>query len=193
MIRQILSSVHCVSSQTIPLVRIPPTITQSKSSDLAHSSAYMTTGHTKRRPKSATVPARKTSAKGAVDASTILVVDDDPSVLRALSRLIRAAGFKVLAFDRPSALLASAIPKADACLILDMNLPEMNGTELCRALAISGHRLPVILITGRSDPTTQRLIEEAHPVAALYKPIDEQSLFDAIARALDFPENESRE
>lgn len=193
MIRQILSSVHCVSSQTIPLVRIPPTVTQSKSSEPAHSSAYMTTGHTKRRPKNPTTSVRKTSATRIGKLSTILVVDDDPSVLRALTRLIRAAGFKVLAFDQPSALLASAIPKANACLIVDMNLPEMNGTELCRALAISGRGLPAILITGRSDSTTQRLIEEAHPVAALYKPVDEQSVFDAIARALDFLGSESKE
>jgi FixJ family two-component response regulator len=153
----------------------------------------MTTGHTKRRPKNPTTSVRKTSATRIGKLSTILVVDDDPSVLRALTRLIRAAGFKVLAFDRPSALLASAIPKANACLIVDMNLPEMNGTELCRALAISGRGLPAILITGRSDSTTQRLIEEAHPVAALYKPVDEQSVFDAIARALDFLGSESKE
>jgi FixJ family two-component response regulator len=77
-------------------------------------------------------------------------------------------------------------------MVVDINLPEMNGSELCRALAVSGRGLPAILITGRSDSTTQRLIEEAHPVAALFKPIDEQSLFDAIARALALSKNEPR-
>jgi FixJ family two-component response regulator len=112
-------------------------------------------------------------------------VDDDKSVLRALSRLIKAAGFRVLTFDRPSALLASAIPKANACLVVDINLPEMKGSELCAALAASGRGLPAVLITGRNDSATQRLIEEAHPVAALFKPVDERTLFEAIARALD--------
>jgi FixJ family two-component response regulator len=111
-------------------------------------------------------------------------VDDDPSVLRALSRLIQSAGFRVLSFDGPSALLASAIPKVNACLVVDMNLPETSGTELGSALAASGRDLPVVLITGSDDSITHRLIEEAHPVAALFKPIDEVALFDAIARAL---------
>jgi len=65
----------------------------------------------------------------AIENKIALPVDDDPSVLRALSRLIRIAGFSVLAFDRASALIASAIPKADACLIVDLNLPEMNGSD----------------------------------------------------------------
>lgn len=121
---------------------------------------------------------------GAGEAATVVVVDDDPSVLRALSRLIQAAGFKVLTYDRPSALLASAIPRANACLVIDINLPEMNGSELCSALAASGRSLPAVLITGRGDSATQRLIEQAQPVAALFKPVDQRTLFDAIARAL---------
>jgi len=105
-------------------------------------------------------------------------------MLSALARLIQTAGFRVLTFDRPSALLASAIPKANACLVVDINLPEMNGSELSAALAASGRGLPAVLITGRNDSATQRLIEEAHPVAALFKPVDERALFEAIARAL---------
>jgi CheY-like chemotaxis protein len=50
-----------------------------------------------------------------------------------------------------------------------MNLPEMSGTELCSALTASGHDLPVVLITGRNDSSAQHLIEQAHPVAALFK------------------------
>jgi FixJ family two-component response regulator len=113
----------------------------------------------------------------------VVVVDDDPSVLRALSRLIQAAGFRVLTFDRPSALLASAIPRVNACMVVDLNLPEMDGIELCSALAASGRGLPAILITGRNDLATQRLIEKTHVVAALFKPVDERTLFDAIALA----------
>ena len=112
------------------------------------------------------------------------MVDDDQALLHALSRLIEAAGFRVLSFDRPSALLASAIPRANACMVVDIDLPEMNGSELCSALAASGRGRPAILITGRNDYATQRLIEKAHAVASLFKPFDERTLFDAIARAL---------
>ncbi len=116
--------------------------------------------------------------------ATVLVVDDDPSFLPALARLIRAAGFQVRTFDRPSSLLASEMPKTKACMLVDVHLPEMNGVELCEALAESGRGLPAILITGRTDPETRRLLERAHPVAALFKPVDEQLLLEAVARAL---------
>jgi FixJ family two-component response regulator len=81
-------------------------------------------------------------------------------------------------------LFASAISKADACLAVDLNLPEMNGSELGSSLTASGRGLPPVMITDRNDPAAQRLIEEAHPVAALFKPVDERTVFDAIARAL---------
>jgi FixJ family two-component response regulator len=60
----------------------------------------------------------------------------------------------------------------------------MSGSELCSALAASGRGLPAILITGRNDLATQRLIAKAQVVASLFKPVDEQALLDAIARAL---------
>ena len=145
--------------------------------------ACVTAGRPKRRPRDA-ISIQRTRARRAAEAATVVVVDDDPSVLRALSRLIQTAGFRVLSFDRPSALLASAIPKANVCLVVDINLPEMSGSELCGALATSGRRLPAVLITGRNDSATMLLIEQANPVAALFKPVDERALFDAIARAL---------
>lgn len=116
--------------------------------------------------------------------ATVVVVDDDRSVLGALARLIRALGFQVQTFDRPTEVLAGSIPSTNACLVVDVNLPEMNGLELCEALAKSGRRLPAILITGRDDARTRRLVEGARAVEVLYKPIDEEPLLDAIARAL---------
>lgn len=144
-------------------------------------------------PKRRRSPALKPNALARRSATTVLVVDDDPSVRSSLARLIQAAGFRVLTFDRPSALLASAIPTDNACMVVDINLPEMNGGELCSALTASGRGLPTVLITGRNDFATQRLIEEAHAVAALFKPIDERVLFDAIAQALALSGTDSRE
>jgi FixJ family two-component response regulator len=115
----------------------------------------------------------------------VLVVDDDPSVLPALARLIRAIGLTVETFDRPSALLASKMPKSNACMLIDLYLPEMNGIELCNALAESGCDLPAIIITGRGDAETLRMLEHASSVATLAKPVDEQVLLEAITRALE--------
>jgi CheY-like chemotaxis protein len=149
----------------------------------AQSGARVTADRRKRRPKGGSTPRRACSIKTG-EAATVVVVDDDLSVLRALSRLIKAAGFRVLTFDRPSALLASAIPRANACMVVDMNLLEMSGSELCSVLAASGRGLPAILITGRNGLATQRLIAKVQVVASLFKPVDEGALFDAIARAL---------
>ncbi|HKN02047.1 MAG TPA: response regulator [Candidatus Binataceae bacterium] len=114
----------------------------------------------------------------------VIVIDDDPSMLRALRRLIAAAGFDVRAFDRPSALLESDLPQAEACLLVDINLPEMDGVALCKKLAASGCRLPVILITGHMDDQTRSLARGIHPVAVLIKPFARDRLMTSINTAL---------
>lgn len=119
----------------------------------------------------------------------IIVIDDDPSILRALRRLISGAGFDVRTFDRPSTLLNSDLPKIDACLIVDLHLPEMNGVELCGMLAASGCRLPVIMITAHTDEETRRLADDAHPVALLMKPFGRDLLVNTIETALERGKN----
>jgi FixJ family two-component response regulator len=114
----------------------------------------------------------------------IIVIDDDPSILRALRRLVSGAGFDVWTFDRPSTLLKSDLPKAGACLIVDIDLPEMNGVELCAKLAASGCVLPVILITAHTDEGTRRMAKDAHPIALLLKPFGREVLVNSIHSAL---------
>ncbi len=115
---------------------------------------------------------------------TVFVVDDDPSVLRALSRLIRSAGFEAQTFERPNLLLDYNLPKANACLLLDVFMPEMNGVELSTKLASAGCYLPRIMITGRDDRQTEHLLEGVKAVEILHKPFDEEFLLAAITRAL---------
>jgi FixJ family two-component response regulator len=116
---------------------------------------------------------------------TVFVVDDDVSALSAIARLIRSAGFKVKAFGHPKALLSEELPTRNACLVVDICLPEMNGVELCHALAATGRAIPTILITGRNDEATHRLAEGSGAVEVLFKPIDEVPLLDAISRCLN--------
>ena len=116
---------------------------------------------------------------------TVLVIDDDLSVLKALARLIRSSGYDVRTFSRSSALLADDLPTANACMVVDVNLPEMNGADLCEALARSGRGLPVIFITGRSDAATKALVQRVSAIAVLSKPFDESLLLPAISRALE--------
>jgi FixJ family two-component response regulator len=114
----------------------------------------------------------------------IIVVDDDPSILRALRRLVAGAGFEVWTFDRPSALLKCDLPKTGGCLIVDIDLPEMSGVELCATLAASGCKLPVILITAHTDEETRKLADDAHPAALLIKPFGRDLLVNSIQSAL---------
>jgi FixJ family two-component response regulator len=114
----------------------------------------------------------------------LILVEDDSSVLRALRRLMLSAGFQVMAFDRPRAVLDSELPETDACLIVDVHLPEMNGVQLCETLAASGCRLPVIMITGHLDETTRELTHRAKAVAVLFKPFTRDALLEAISYAL---------
>src|SRR5277367_1728329 len=109
-------------------------------------------------------PSKRTKSKarygkvaGIARTGTVLVVDDDPSVLRGLSRLISASGFAVKMFAKPSELMASEIPTSNACMVVDIDMPEMTGIEMCEVLKGSGRSLPAILITGRTDARTRSL------------------------------------
>jgi FixJ family two-component response regulator len=114
----------------------------------------------------------------------VLVVDDDASLLRALRRLLLAMDLSVLTFDSAEAFLASELPAGNVCLLVDIYLPGMSGTDLCKTLAASGRSLPTILMTARDDAATQRIAREAGALSTLYKPFDEDALLNTIARAL---------
>jgi two-component system, LuxR family, response regulator FixJ len=113
-----------------------------------------------------------------------ILVEDDVSVLRALRRLLVSASYDVLQFDHPHAVLEAKLPDSNACLIVDIHLPEMNGAELCEALAATGCRLPVIVITAHSDAITLSLTTRISTVAVLFKPFGRKALLEALNRAL---------
>jgi len=114
----------------------------------------------------------------------VILVEDDPSVLRALRRLMVSFGLEVLAFTRPSELRAIAIPVSNTCLVFDVHLPEMTGVELYERLRAAGCRLPVIMITGHADDSTRLLISRINAVAVLIKPFGRDALLTALAKAL---------
>ena len=116
--------------------------------------------------------------------STIFIVEDDASVLRALRRLLTSAGFEVRSFQRPASLLASDLPAANACLILDVYLPEMSGVDLYESLAASGCKLPVVMITGHDDERTRAMINRIDAAAVLVKPYAREAMLGEIHKAL---------
>jgi len=116
---------------------------------------------------------------------TVIVVDNDLSMRRALRTQLQAAGFNVLVFESAESLLDSELAIDDACLLLDIYLmPKMSGVELCQNLAAAGRRLPTVLMSARHDELTRRIMSETKAVARLLKPFDEKALLGAIRKAL---------
>ena len=113
----------------------------------------------------------------------VFVVDDELSVRKSLSRLLKAAGFHVETFASASDFLQHGIEQSVSCLVLDMQMPELNGLELQEALAETDRCLPIIFITGHGDIPTSVRAMKAGATDFLAKPFHEKDLLDAIERA----------
>jgi len=112
------------------------------------------------------------------------IVDDDPSVRRALQRVVEAGGYTVQTFASAHEFL-DALPRFRvACLVLDIYLGGMSGLDLQRRLVADGLRIPVIFITAHDDAPTRERIAKSGAAGYLWKPFDGQALLDAIGRAI---------
>ncbi|HEY7437133.1 MAG TPA: response regulator [Methylomirabilota bacterium] len=113
----------------------------------------------------------------------ISIVDDDPSVRRALNRLVGSAGYLVETFASAGEFLSSA-PSAThtACLVLDIYLEGMTGFELQERLQADRLVIPIIFITAHDDAETRERIRRSGAAGYLGKPFDGQALLDAILR-----------
>jgi FixJ family two-component response regulator len=114
----------------------------------------------------------------------IFVVDDDPSVRKALKRLLCSAGYEVTTFGSAEEVLTSDRGELPGALIIDMRMPGLSGLELQRELAGSGSRAPVIFITAYRDDQARTLAHQAGAVAYLEKPVDGEVLLEAIRASL---------
>jgi FixJ family two-component response regulator len=115
----------------------------------------------------------------------IAIVDDDAAVLRGLSRLLRSHAFRVKTYGSGQELLAALPDGLPKCLIVDFQMPEMNGFELQQHLISNGITIPTILITAHGDAAIDSPPAEDTFVARLRKPLHEEALFSAIDRAMD--------
>jgi FixJ family two-component response regulator len=114
----------------------------------------------------------------------VLVVDDDASVLKALSRLLRSAGLTSETFASPVEFLKVYDPAGTACLVLDLTMPGLNGLELQHALLEKGAPPPIIFLTGTAGiPASVQAMKQG-AVDFLTKPVDETVLLAAVQSAL---------
>jgi DNA-binding NtrC family response regulator len=114
----------------------------------------------------------------------VFVVDDDPSIRDSLSDLLGSAGFNPQSFASAREFLASPRPDGVSCLVLDVQLPGLNGLDLQRELKLRGQKIPIIFITGYGDiPTSVRAIK-AGAIEFLTKPFRDEDLLDAVQQAI---------
>jgi len=114
----------------------------------------------------------------------ISIVDDDLSVRRALSRLVRLAGYAVESFASAREFLASAPRGRTACLVLDIQLDSggMDGFDLQERLVADGVTIPTIFITAHGDARTRERVKRSGVAGFLSKPFGDQALLDLIRR-----------
>jgi FixJ family two-component response regulator len=115
---------------------------------------------------------------------TLAIVEDDREVRTALNRLLRSMGHHVHIFESAEAF--DEHPAQVDCLILDVRLPGLSGIELQQRLRNKGSRVPVVFITGDSDPVLRNRSRDmdASAAPAIAKPFSDDELMEAIARAM---------
>ncbi len=117
-------------------------------------------------------------------AGIVYLLDDEPEMVKALTRLLRGRGFEVRGFTSASDFLAAFDPQATACLVLDVAMPELDGLELQRRLTRQGSLIPIIFLTAHGDvPMSVRAIK-AGAADFLLKPVDAAVLVPAVREAL---------
>jgi FixJ family two-component response regulator len=114
----------------------------------------------------------------------VFVVDDNPSVRRSLHRLLASAGYTVEAFASAAEFQARAPATGPCCVVLDVRMPGLSGIELQQALAAAGRRMSIVFVTGHADVPASVQAMKGGAVDLLTKPVDQQRLLAAIARAL---------
>lgn len=119
------------------------------------------------------------------DTCTVFVVDDDPSVRASIQGLLKSAGLQSDSFRTAEQFLRSKRPEGPSCLVLDVNLPGVNGLDFQRQLADAGIQIPIIFVTGHGDiPMTVKAMKSG-AMEFLTKPFDDQDLLNAIYQALE--------
>jgi len=131
-------------------------------------------------------PGRSAEDQADPAAPVIRVVDDDPRFLRALSRLLRTAGFQVATFNSADEFLFHRRhnPDSPGCVVLDLQMPGLDGLELQERIASEREPLPVIFLTGNADVPSSVRAMKGNAVDFLTKPVSLDDLVGAVKCAL---------
>lgn len=116
---------------------------------------------------------------------TVFLIDDDPSILKALTRLLLSEGYKTQAFSSPQIFLNEHDPTVSGCAVIDVAMPGLDGLALQQALTGQTIERPIIFLSGHGNVPISVRAMRAGAVDFLLKPVSKTNLLDAIARAAD--------
>ena len=117
--------------------------------------------------------------------ATVFVVDDDDSLRRALSRVLRGPGWSVEGVGSGEAFLERLPYRGVGCVLLDVNMPGLSGPELQARLLAEGSTLPVVFLTGHGDIPTGIGAMKRGAVDFLTKPVDDETLLHTVRQAIE--------
>jgi len=115
--------------------------------------------------------------------NVVLVVDDDPGMLRSVQRLLQHHDYEPILFSSAQAFKSHTDFETATCVILDINLKDGSGIELRHGLNDAGISVPVIYMTGNEDPAIRKAAVESGCIAFLTKPFSTQSLIEPLKKA----------
>jgi FixJ family two-component response regulator len=115
----------------------------------------------------------------------VYLIDDDSSLLRALSRRLTVAGYQTETFQSAAEFLEHNTTEGSGCIVLDLMMPGMNGLEFQQALHVRGISLPIIFLTGHGTVPAASVAFKAGAVDFLTKPVRSQELLAAVSDALE--------
>jgi FixJ family two-component response regulator len=116
---------------------------------------------------------------------TVFLIDDDPSVLKALTRLLQTEGYKTQAFSSPQIFLSEHDPAVSGCAVIDVAMPGLDGLALQQALTGQTIERPIIFLSGHGNIPISVRAMRAGAVDFLLKPVSKTNLLEAIARAAE--------
>lgn len=116
--------------------------------------------------------------------SYICVIDDEPSVCKALRRLIMSAGFNVITYGSGQEFLNNSLTRDPDLLVLDVQMPRMTGLDLQNHLIASNRAIPILFISANGTLKIKNTAMEAGAVAFFQKPVDEKELLGAIHKTI---------
>jgi FixJ family two-component response regulator len=132
-----------------------------------------------------TVPPKSPTESASKKEPLVFIVEDDPSMQRALGNLFQSVGLEIEVFGSASDMLKSKLPDVASCLVLDVRLPGLSGLDFQTELTKANIHIPIIFMTGHGDiPMSVRAMKSG-AVDFLTKPFRDQDMLDAVVKAIE--------